>query len=655
MITHAAWQQLLGGDPRAIGRTVPVNGIPRTVVGVLPRAFVGPIGTVDFYFPRSLRAELRDPDRARTRQFLFVVGRLRPDVTQEAGRRDLAAVGAALAREHPATDGAFRVAPLPIRDALVGDTRTPLLVLLASAALVLGITCANLAGALLSRTLARRKEFAVRTALGAGRPQVVRQLLVESTVLAGAGGTVGVLLAVAGLRAAGPLALTALPPYANLTLDGGALAVTAAVALLTGLAFGLAPALSAGRADVQGTLREEGRGTSEGRRSRRLRATLVAGQMALCVALLAGAGLLARSLWAMAASPLGFTPDGVLAADVQLPPGRAFDDPAVRVRFMEELEARLRALPGVTAVATAGELPTRTMNRNPFEVEGAAPAPTTAPNAALYQTVSDDYFRTLRIGLRAGRAFGPQDRPGGPPVVIVSEALARRHWPGGAAVGHRLRYGSTGPWMEVVGVVADVANDAARLQPYPATYIPMRQAPYNGPMFLVRTAGDPAALAGPVRQALAQQDGRVPLRHATPMRALIVEGLAGRRLPVVLMSGFGALALLLASIGVYAMFAALAAAREREFGVRVALGASQGDIARRMLRQGGTWLGAGLAAGAVGAFVVARVVRGLLYGVDPFDPWALGAAVVLLIACAAVAVFGPVRRAAQVDPLAVLR
>jgi predicted permease len=655
VVTHAAWQQLFGGDPASVGRTVRVNGIARTVVGVLPREFVGPLGAVDFYFPRHLRGALRDPAGARGRQFLGVVGRLRPDATPEGAARELAAIGAAMGREFPATDARFDVVALPARDALVGDTRTPLLVLLASAALVLVITCANLAGALLSRALSRRREFAVRTALGAGRGRLVRQLLTESTLLAVGGGAVGVALAAVALRALRGLALSALPPYAELALDRGALAVTALIALATGLAFGLVPALSVGRGDVQGTLRDEGRGASEGRRTGGLRGALVAGQIALCVSLLAGAGLLARSLWAMADTPLGFRPAGVLTAAVQLPPGAGFDDPATRVRFIEQFEARLRTLPGVTEVAAAGELPTRTMNRNSYGVEGAPPSTDGASDAALFQTVTDGYFRTLGIALREGRAFGPQDRPDGPPVVIVSEAMARRHWPDGRAVGRRLRFGSDYPWLEVVGVVADVAGDATRLEPYPATYLPMRQSPWIGPIFLLRTPGDPAALAGGVRRALAAQDPRVPLHDATPMAALIADGLSGRRLPVLLMTAFGALALLLASVGVYAMFAAMAAAREREFGVRLALGSTRGAIARLVLRQGAAWMGLGLAAGAVGVALVARVLRGLLHGVQPFDPLTLGISVATLCVCAALALVVPLRRAARTDAVQVLR
>jgi predicted permease len=655
VVTHAAWQQLLGGDPAAVGRTVRVNGISRTVVGVLPERFVGPIGDVDFYFPLHLRGALRDPVSARGRSYLGLMGRLRPGVAADAGRRDLAAIGADLAREHPGTDAYLRVVAMPVRTALLGDSRTPLLVLMASAGLVLAITCANLAGAMLSRALTRRKEFAVRASLGATHARLVRQLLTESTILALAGGAAGVLLALAGLRAVRGLALLALPPHADLSLDRGALLFTSGVAIVAGLAFGLAPALSVSRTDVQRTLRDESRGSSEGPRARALRGLLVAGQIALCVTLLASAGLLARSLWAMAATPLGFTPNGVLAAAVQLPPGRPYNDAAERVRFIEQFEARLRALPGVTAVATAGELPTRTLNRNGFGVEGAPAAPTDAPNSALFETVSDDYFRTLGIPLRAGRAFGPQDVADAPPVVIVSEGLARRHWPGGDAVGKRLRFGSEAPWLEVVGVVADVANDPTRLQPYPATYLPLLQSPWVGPIFLLRTAGDPAALAGTVQRALTAQDPRVPLHHATPMPALIAEGLAGRQLPVLLMTAFGALALLLASVGVYAMFAALAAAREREFGVRVALGATRVGIARLVLRQGAGWMATGLLGGAAGVLLVGRVIGSLLHGVTPFDPLTLGATLVVLVACAALALLGPVRRATRVDPITVLR
>ena len=320
VLTHSAWQRLFSGDPGVLGREVRINGIPRTVIGVLPRGFVGPMGAADFYLAFDLGPVVANPITVRRSQWLGLVGRLKPGVTHEAAQREVTAIWADLARSYPEDNASLGAAAMPLRDAMVGDTRTPLLVLMASAAFVLLIACANLGGALLSRSLSRRKEFAVRVALGAGRQRLVRQLLTESTVLAVAGGTAGLLLANLLLSLLRGLALPVLPAYAALSVDPGVMLVTAVLALCTGLGFGIAPALSVDRVDAQSALRDETRGATEGRRSRRLRGVLVAGQMALCVSVLAGAGLLARSLWEMATAPLGFDPSGVLTAAVQLPP-----------------------------------------------------------------------------------------------------------------------------------------------------------------------------------------------------------------------------------------------------------------------------------------------------------------------------------------------
>ena len=654
--THATWQRLFGGDPGIVGKAVRINGITRTVVGVLPRDFVGPLPDIDFYYAMSFRPHMRDPVRMRRQQFLGMVGRLKPGVTVDAARRDLSGIAADLAREYPVYNGSVGVVALPVREAFVGDTRTPLLVLLGSAGFVLMITCANLAGALLSRTLSRRREFAVRVALGAGKGRLIRQLLTESSVLAAAGGVTGIVLAVLGLRVLRGLAVRALPSYAELSLDGGALLVTALIALGTGLAFGVVPALAVGRADPQDTLREESRGASESTRSRRLRGLLVAGQIALCLSLLAGAGLLARSLWAMTTTPLGFNPDNVLTVAVQLPTG-TYTTNASRSQFVSQFEERVRALPGVISVASTGEVPTRVANHNAFFLDGAPPPPSDAVPLALYTTVSDDYFRTLGIPLLAGRTFGPQDVADGPPTLMVSESLARRFWPNGGAVGARVRLDQNPatPVFTIIGVVGNERNDPAKPDPEITMYMSNRFNPWNGPIFVIRAQGDPLALVKPVQQTLAALDPRLPLHNPVTLRTLISEGLAGRRLPVVLMTAFGALALVLASVGVYAMFAAMAAAREREFGVRMALGSSRAAIAKLVLRQGGVWMLAGLVIGAGGVIVVARLVSGLLYGVAPFDPVALGLAVLLLIAAAAVALMVPVRRATRVDPITVLR
>lgn len=656
VLTHAAWQRLFAGDPQVMEKTILVNGLPRTVVGIMPRGFAGPIGEVDFYFPLGLRASLRDPVGARGSHWLGMVGRLKPGIDPGAAERELVSIAADLAREYPKDNGSVSIAALPVRDAIVGDTRTPLIVLMASAALVLLIACANLAGAMLSRTISRRKEFALRIALGAGQGRIVRQLLTESTLLAVAGGLAGVLLAITGLRVLRGLALPALPPYANLSLDTGALLFTSLVALAAGLAFGMAPALAVGRADPQDTLRDDTRGASESRRSRRLRGVLVAGQIALCVSLLAGAGLLARSLWAMTSAPIGFESDGVLTANLQLPPSRYRTVEAV-MNFHSQLEERLGALPGVVAAASTSELPTRVMNRNGVFVEGAPPPPDDAVPFVLYASVSDGYFRTLEIPLLSGRTFGPEDHAEAPPVAVISEAMAKRHWPSGNALGSRLRMGPNpeAPLITVIGIVGDVRNDAAQLEPEPQAYGSFRQQPGLASMYVVRTASEPLSLVRPFERALAEIDPGIPLHQAMPLSEVLSEGLAGRRLPVVLMTAFGALSLLLASVGVYAMFASMAAAREREFGVRIALGSSPGRLAGLVVRQGALWMGLGLAGGAVGVYFVAKLLGTMLYGVTPFDPVTLGVAVLLLLVCASIALLGPVRRASRVDPISVLR
>jgi predicted permease len=656
LITHRAWQRLYAGDPAVVGRRR-ASTASRAPSSACCRAASSarrarPTSTSRW----DLEGTLKDPVASRGAHWLGVVGRLRPGVEVETARRELSALGDELSRAHPRDNGNITVGVMPLRTAMVGDTRTPLLVLMASAGLVLVITCANLAGALLSRTLSRQREFAVRVAIGAGGGRLVRQLLTESLVLALAGGAAGVLLAVGALRLLAGLAAQALPPYADLSLDPGALLFTSALAVATGLAFGLAPALSARRANTQGTLRDESRGTTESGRSRRLRGLLVAGQIALCVSLLTGAGLLVRSLAAMLHTPAGFDAERVLTVSVQLP-GSSYGDAGAQARFYAQLTARLGALPGVTGVADATALPMAVRSANGFDVVGAPPPADGAPPFVPYAAVSDDYFRMLRIPLREGRTFGPQDGMNGARAMVVSEATARKFWPRGGAVGAQLRMGPdrNAPPITVIGVVGDVRNDPAHPRAEPMSYGTTRQDVRPSRFLLVRTTGDPVALVAPFRRELAALDRGVPLRDATPLTAFLSDRLTARRLPVVLMSAFGVLALVLASVGVYAMFAAMTTAREREFGVRVALGSSRGRIAGLVLRQGGAWMALGLAGGAAGIAVVARYLRDLLYGVEPFDPVTIAVTVAALVACGLLALLVPVRRATRVDPISALR
>ena len=654
LLTHSGWTRLFGGDEAVLGRDVRVNGIPRRVIGVLPSNYVGPMGAADFYFAFDLGPVLGNAMLVRGSQWLGGVGRVKPGVAHETARDEIAAIWTDLVREFPADNRALGLATIPLRESMVGNTRTPLLVLMASAGLVLFITCANLAGALLSRALSRRKEFAIRAALGAGRGRLVRQLLTESIVLAVTGGVAGVVIAFVTLDRLGQFAARALPGYVTLSLDWGAVLVTGAIAIATGLLFGTVPAMSIERSQGQSTMRDDSRGASESRRSLRLRGALVAGQLALCLSLLVGAGLLARSLWAMTGQSLGFEPEGVLTAALQLPL-RDYPTPQSRTLFRTRLEEELRGLPGVTAVATATSIPTAVRQRSGVTLEGAPSGD--APTFVITAAVSDDYFRTLQIPLQRGRTFGAQDLPNTPTKLVISESMARRFWPNGNALGQRVRRGPDpqAPLNEIVGIVGDVRNDQARPDAEPMAYVSTRQIGAPFLMILVRAQGDPLALARPMEGAVARLDPGIALQRVMTMPVVLGEGIAGRRLPVLLMTGFAVLALLLASVGVYAMFASLAATREREFGIRLALGSRPSAIAALVLRQGATWMAAGLAMGAFGIVLVVRLVRDLLYGVLPFDPITVGAAVAILGACATLALLIPVRRATRVDAAVALR
>jgi predicted permease len=657
VISHAAWQRLFAGDPTAIGRNALVSGVQRTVLGVLPSDFIGLAGDADFYFAFDIAPVVAHPIFARRSGWLGLVVRLKPGVTQAEAQGELSAIWTQLASEHPADYSTSSLAAMPIREALVGDTRAPLMVLLASAGFVLFVTCANLAGVLLSRALSRRREFAVRVALGAGRARLVTQVLAESGLVGLAGGAAGILLATLALAAMRGLLSRSLPSHAALSLDGGTVLAAALVALLVGLAFGAMPALAITSSDTQTVLREEARGTTETRRARTLRGALVACQLALCIALLAGAGLLGRSLLAMSSAPLGFAPQGVLTATVRLPP-REYSAPEARAALFQQFTERLRGLPGVEAVATTTSLPTAVAQRVGFAVEGASRESEAEP-FVLFTAVSDDYFRVLRTPLLQGRIFDERDRrvADAPPTAIINESAARRFWPNGGALGAHVRLGPdrTAPLAEVVGIVGDVRNDRARPDAEPMVYMSTRWFSQGIARFLVRMDGDPLALARSAQRELAALDGVLVFDRPMLLTEVAGAALASRQLPAVLIAAFGALALLLSSIGVYALFGSMVVVREGEFAVRMALGSQPAGIARLVLRQGGIWIAAGLAGGAVGVVYVAQLVRGLLYGVSPFDPVVLGLAVAVLGVCATLALLVPLRRAMRVAPADVLR
>jgi predicted permease len=656
VIPWKTWQTAFAGADDVVGKTVRLNNITRTVVGVLPRDFVMPEGEEDYFYPVAIAPFMGDPISVRGSHNFSMVGRLKPGISARAADRELRAIGDELEKLYAKDNLGIGMIGVPLRDSIVGDTRRPLIVLLASAALVLLITCANLAGALLSRTISRRKEFAVRVALGAGRGRIVRQLLTESVILAIAGGLTGVLLAIILLGMLRGMSLEAIPRYADLTLDAGALTVTFVIALITGLAFGLGPALSVGRADTQGTLRDETRGSTETVRTRQMRGVLVAGQIALCLSLLAAAGLLARSLWEMTHAPLGFSGDRMLTFTVQLP-GARYRTAQARSNFHAEFAQRIEALPGVQGVALTSGLPTTITNRNGLFVEHRPWGPDEPVPFMLTSRVSDSYFDVFGISVRQGRTFTSSDLADGAPVAVINEEMAKRYWPQGNAVGSRFRWGPPDPdqpWTTVIGVVGNMRNDPTALRPEPMMFHSLRQQPF-GENVAVETSGEPSGMTHSVRTVLRAMDPSLPMYQVSTMQNVVDRGYAARRLPVLLMMGFGVLALLVASVGIYAMFATMATAREREFGVRMALGSSRGAVAGLVIRQGGVWMALGLVLGAAGVFGTTRLVRSQLFGVPAFDPLTIGAAVLVLLICSVVALLVPVRRATRVDPISVLR
>jgi predicted permease len=660
MVSWKTWQTVFGAREDIVGHRAIINNITRTIVGVLPKDFVMPEEEADYYMGMDMPNIVRTSSALSLRgsHNFGLVARLKPNVSPEAADRELRSIGAELEKLYAKDNLGIGMMGRPLRDAMVGNTKTPLIVLFISAGLVLLITCANLAGALLSRTISRRKEFAVRVALGAGRGRLVRQLLTESVMLSVAGAVAGVFIALLLLNALRGLSLAVIPNYANLSLDTTAIVVTFVIALLTGVAFGLGPALAVGRGDVQATLRDETRGATESVRSRQMRGVLVAGQIALCVSLLAAAGLLGRSLWKMTHAPLGFDPDRMLTFNVPLPSGRYPFNPATqRVAFREQMEARLNAIPGVKGVAISSGIPTRILNSNGIFIQSRPWGPNEAVPFITTTRVSDDFFKVLHIPLIAGRTFTPADVEGATPVIVISEAFAKRYFPKGDAIGQQIRYGPPDPnqpWITIIGVVGNVRNDPLALAAEPVMFFSVRQQPFSE-TYAVRTAGDPKAIINTVRGIVKSIDPNLPMTEVKTYDELVSAGFAARRLPVMLMGAFGILALLLASVGVYAMFTSMAAAREREFGVRIALGGSRSSVAGLVLRQGGRWMMAGLALGAAGVFVAARLVQSQLTGVPAFDPLTIGAAVLVLLVCAGVALLVPVHRATRVDPISVLR
>jgi putative ABC transport system permease protein len=662
VISHALWQRLFGGDPAIVGRGIALNDARRTVVGVMPAGFVSPTSSeAELWTPLDLSPVLADPNRARKWHFLGAVGRLRPGVTYDQARADLAGIAARLERLYPDANGGVTVEAVPMREALVGNTRQALLVLMGAAALVLLIACANVAGVLLSRTVARRQELAVRAALGASAARIARQLLTESVLLALAGGALGALVAWWGTGAIVRAAQGMLPALgAPVRVDAPVLLFALALSLATGLLFGVAPAVSAARPELTGALNDAGRGSTGGAARARLRAALVVGQMALAVVLLVGAGLLIRSLYELRQVPLGF--DATRLLTFRINPGAKYASAEQESQLFDALGERILAIPGVVAVGSAGMMPLQGVSTASLAIDGK-PLPDGRLPEIGYGVATAEYFTAMRIPLLRGRLFDARDVKGAPEVIIVSESAARQNWPGpdplGAAVGARVRLGPNPdvPWSTVIGVVGDVRAEGAAAAPRPTAYESNRQHYWGSRSVVVRVAAStaPGSLIAAIRRELRAVDPTLPLVAPRTMDEMLDRNLAGRRLPMLLTTLFAAVALALAAVGVYAVMALTVAARTREFGIRMALGAQPADVLRLVLRRG---LGAallGLVLGLAGAAAMTRLLANLLFGVRPLDPPTLAAAGLLLVAAALLASLVPARRATRVDVVGALR
>ncbi|HEX2165381.1 MAG TPA: ABC transporter permease [Thermoanaerobaculia bacterium] len=655
VLSHALWQSRFGGRADALGRTLTFAGVPHEVVGVAPEGFAMPLGA-EVYGPlpydETFSAAAGDGRRS---EFLTVVARLAPGATVERARVELAALGERLQREFPDTNGRLTFTAYRVVDQVVGDVRTPLLVLLGAVGLVLLIACVNVANLLLARGATRQGEMAVRHALGAGRGRLVRQLLTEAAVLGLAGGAIGLGLAWAGTRALVAGGPQGIPRLDEVGVDRVVVAVTFVLALGTALLFGLLPALESTRGRLAGALKESGRGTPAGggRGRGRLRYGLIVTETALAVVLLVGAGLLLRSFLGLTAVDPGFEPEGAITFEVSLQ-GAGYDDFSHRVTTFRELEERIAALPGVAAVGGANVLPLHQGGAiESFDVEGREPRP---DELLEIRTVwaTPGYLAAIGTPLLAGRSFGDEDREGSAPVVLVNRAAVERWFDGESPLGRRLQL--RGESREVVGVVGDLPQLGLDRPAEPVAYYPYAQLPGRTLAMVVRSAsGDPLALAGDVRRLVRRVDPELPVAEPQPLSSLVDGSLAPARFYAALLGLFAAVALALALVGIFGVMSYAVAQRTREIGIRIALGARRGEVLGMVLRRALLVAGAGLLAGALVALAATRVMASQLFGVSATDPWTFAAVLVLLAASAAAASLVPARRAASIDPMLALR
>jgi len=658
VLSHDFWQNRLGGDPDIVGRTFEMNDRIHTVVGVLPPMPQYP-GENDVYMPSSSCPFRSSPFTRQTRaaRLLTLFGRLAPGATLAAAQSEMTQLGESLHGQHPDSypqSQGFATTVASLRDQLTRQAKPTLLLLFATAGFVLLIACANVANLTLSRLVRRERELALRTALGAGRGRLMRQLLAEGGLLALAGGVVGLGLAAAALKLLTAFAARFTPRAGEIALDGWVLAFTLGISLLTGLAFALLPALPA-RVNLVGALKDGGSAASGGR-SLRLRSVLVVAQVAVSVVLLIGAGLMVRSLVALQRVDPGFETERVLTMTLDLNWSRYTTSDLIR-QFHDRLHGRLAGQPGIAAAASALMFPLDGHRRQgfEFEIEGRPRSENTALPQGDFRSVSPDYFNTLGIPLVTGRVFTAGDGPNAPAVVVVNQSLARRHWGTEDPLGRRISADSGKTWLTVVGVVGDVRQYGLDAEPADEVYTPFAQLPIREGTFLVRTTGDPLVMARRIEDEVHAIDAAQPVAKIQTLEEVRGQSLASPRVTASLLGLFALLALVITGAGLAGVVAFSVSQRTQEIGVRMALGAERSEVLGMVLREGMRLVFAGLVLGVLGALMLTRLMAGLLYGVPATDPLTFAGVALVLVAVAVVACLVPARRAATVDPMVALR
>jgi putative ABC transport system permease protein len=659
ILSYATWSERFGGDRDIAGKTITLDDESFTVVGVLPANFQFGSTAADFearsqvdvWVPMAL-----DPQRLqRGAHMLHVIARLRPGMKLAQAQAELDVLAANLARQYPEHNKDIGIAAVPLTDQVTGSVRVALETLLGAVGLVLLIACANVANLLLNRAAARRKEIAVRIALGASRRRLAQQLLTESLLLASLGGLAGFILAFAAIAALTPHLPADLSRAAGITVDTRMLIFTAVISLVTGILFGLGPLFGPWHQSAGESLKENNR-TSSGIQTR-LRSALAVTQIAIAITLLIGASLMVKSFWALVHVAPGFRSDSVLTARLSLPRSRYADNEKIAA-FEQLLRESLHGQPGIQSAGFATYVPLSGLENGwSFVIEGRPPLPVGTYNMSNYRPVSPGYFETIGIPLLRGRSFTVADTAESPWVAMINDSMARQYWPAENPIGQRLQNGPGEKWRTVIGVVGDVLHDGLDGAPKPEMYLPVEQSMNveSDPTIVVRTTLDSGAAAVELRGVVSALDPAIPVDRIETMHQLVSGSVAQPRFRTIILTAFSLLALVMASIGIYGVMNYLVIQRTREFGIRLSLGATPSDVLRLVLRRAAMLIGAGVCLGLTGSALLVRFITTLLFGTAPLDPLTFVAVPILLAAVAFAASYIPARRATRIDPIVALR